>query len=293
MMTKLLAVLLTAGLSVPALAQEPPKPTPEKPPVVETPVIEEPVVEEPVVEEPVVEEPEAQEPGVETPVTEIELPGDGPIPAGSDPADLRAMRSARDMMVAERRLRSLIKNGEIEGIDRLVTFEELSSWPYEDGLKGMPKTIKALDGKQVAMIGFMLPIDEVEEIREFLLVQSLWACCFGTPPDINGLVRVVMKGDRRVDYQFDPILIQGTLRVEATREEGYCLDIYQVHATSVKLVEDARKPEGEKPAPKTPPSEESGEKPAEKPSGTPGGTPGGSPKGKNESKGETSGQAAR
>jgi hypothetical protein len=49
------------------------------------------------------------------------------------------------------------------------------------------------------MTGFMLPIDEVENIKEFLLVQSLWSCCYGQPPDINGIVRVVMpkgKTDR-------------------------------------------------------------------------------------------------
>ncbi|MEO0479145.1 MAG: DUF3299 domain-containing protein [Planctomycetota bacterium] len=263
-------IFCAAALTATSFAQEPtPEPPPE--PILEEPVLEEPVVEEPVVQEPAVEEEERVEPEV----TEVDLPEDSPIPAGSDPADLRAMRSAREMMVAERRLRSLIKNGEIEGIDRLVTFEELSSWPYEDGLKGIPKAIEKLDGQQVAMIGFMLPIDEVEDIKEFLLVQSLWACCFGTPPDINGLVRVVMQGDRRVDYQFDPILVQGTFRVEATREEGYCLDIYQLHASSVKLVEDARKPkeEREKPAPKEEGEKKEGEQESEAPESGRGNSP--------------------
>ena len=63
-------------------------------------------------------------------------------------------------------------------------------------------------------------------------------------PDINGIVRVVMKGKKRCDYQFDPILVQGTLKVVPTREDGYCIDIFQLHADSVKLVEDARKKKG-------------------------------------------------
>ncbi|MGA0058338.1 MAG: DUF3299 domain-containing protein [Planctomycetota bacterium] len=159
-----------------------------------------------------------------------------PLPQSADPEDLRAMKSAAEMIAAERSLRERIKNGQIKDIEKLLSFEEISSWPYEDGLKGIPKPVKELDGKQVVMIGFMLPIYEVENIKEFLLVQSLWACCYGTPPDINGIVRVVMKGDRRCDYQFDPILVKGTFKVEETTEDGYCIDIFQLHATEVSLL---------------------------------------------------------
>lgn len=180
------------------------------------------------------EDPKKQDPKKD--VTEVDLPKDQPLPPSGDPADLRAMKSAQDMVAAERRLRARIKAGKIKDIDKLLSFEEISSWPYEDGLKGMPKAVKELDGRQVVMIGFMLPIDEVEDIKEFLLVQSLWACCYGQPPDINGIVRVVMKGDRRCDYQFDPILVKGTFDVEATLEDGYCIDIYQLHATEVSLL---------------------------------------------------------
>jgi hypothetical protein len=168
--------------------------------------------------------------------TEVELPDDVPLPPGATAEDLRAMKSAQEMLVAERRLRARIKAGQIKDIDKLLSFEELTSWPYEDGLKGMPNAVRDLDGKQVVMIGFMLPIDEVEDIKEFLLVQSLWACCYGQPPDINGIVRVVMKGDRRCDYQFDPILVKGRFKVEATLEDGYCIDIFQLHATEVSLL---------------------------------------------------------
>ena len=117
-----------------------------------------------------------------------------------------------------------------------TTFEEISSWPYEDALLGMPKQVGKLNGKNVLMTGFMLPIDEVEDIKEFLLVQSLWSCCYGQPPDINGIVRVVMKGDARIDYQFDPIKVTGKFKVEATFEDGYCVDIFQLTADSVEVI---------------------------------------------------------
>lgn len=177
-----------------------------------------------------------KEQGQEQEQTEVDLPEDVPLPEGADYADLRAMKGAQEMVAAERRLRARIKSGQIKDIDKLLSFQEISSWPFEGGLKGMPKAVKELDGDKVVMIGFMLPIDEVEDIKEFLLVESLWACCYGQPPDINGLVRVVMKGDRRCDYQFDPILVKGTFKVEETLEDGYCVDVYQLHATEVSLL---------------------------------------------------------
>ncbi|MGE3172704.1 MAG: DUF3299 domain-containing protein [Planctomycetota bacterium] len=172
----------------------------------------------------------AQEPRIDKPAA------DAPTPAGADPADLAAIRSAEAMLEAERKLAQMIKDGKITGLDKVVTFDELSAWPYEDGLKGMPKRVRELDGKKVLMSGFMLPIDEVQNIKEFLLVQSLWSCCYGQPPDIHGIVRVVMPAEKTTDYFFDPLKIIGTFKVEATVIDGYCVDIYQLHVESLEAL---------------------------------------------------------
>jgi len=161
---------------------------------------------------------------------------DQPIPAGTDPADIAAMKSAEDMLRAEKRLQEEIKSGKITGLDKILPFDELTSWPYEDGLKGMPKRVKKLSGKKVLMTGFMLPIDEVQNIKEFLLVESLWSCCYGQPPDIHGIVRVVMPKNKTTDYFFDPLKIIGTFKVEATMMDGYCVDIYQLHVESLEAL---------------------------------------------------------
>jgi hypothetical protein len=140
------------------------------------------------------------------------------------------------MLEAEARLKKLLQEGKIKGVDKLLTFEDISSWPYEDGLKGMPDPVRKLDGQKVMMTGFMLPIDEVENISKFLLVQSLWSCCFGQPPDVNGLVRVEMQGGKRVEYQYDPIRIIGTLVIKANYDDDYCIDIYTLKADSVEVI---------------------------------------------------------
>jgi hypothetical protein len=234
-------VLTLLGSFSAALCQEPVRPAPKPPVTVESsPVKAPPAKQEPAKQDPAKPTPVSPKPAVEPPkVDEEPAPEVEPepqLPPGASPEDLRAMRSAQEMLGAERRLIQRIKKGELKGIEQLLRFEEISSWPYQDGLKGAPEGVRKLDTKPVVMIGFMLPIDEVENIREFLLVQSLWACCYGTPPDINGIVRVVMKGDKRCDYQFDPVMVSGNFRVQETREDGFCIDIYQLEAEAVSLV---------------------------------------------------------
>ncbi len=159
-----------------------------------------------------------------------------PVPTGTDPADIAAMKSAEDMLRAEKRLQQEIRAGKITGLDKILPFDELTSWPYEHGLKGMPKRVKKLSGKKVLMTGFMLPIDEVQNIKEFLLVESLWSCCYGQPPDIHGIVRVVMPKKKTTDYFFDPLKLIGTFKVEATMMDGYCVDIYQLHCETLEAL---------------------------------------------------------
>ena len=164
-----------------------------------------------------------------------------PLPKGTDPADLALLRSAEKMLEAEKNLKEMVKLGRIAGVDQVLPFDQLSGWKYTDALKGMPKKVKALHGKKVLMLGFMLPIDEVQNIKEFLLVESLWSCCYGTPPDINGIVRCVMPKDKRIDYQFDPLKVVGTIKVEPTMMDGYCVDIYQLHVEYIEVLDGVKK----------------------------------------------------
>lgn len=219
-------LMFAAALAAQSPPPDQPKPTPVEP-APQSNVEPRPSKQEPAPEP---QKPPAEEPRIDRPEK------DQPIPKGTDPADIAAMRSAEAMLAAERRLAEQIKAGKIKGLDMILPFDELTSWPYEDGLKGMPERIKKLSGKKVLMTGFMLPIDEVKNIKEFLLVQSLWSCCYGQPPDIHGIVRVVMPKDRRTDYFFDPLKVIGTFKVEATILDGYCVDIYQLHVESLEVL---------------------------------------------------------
>ena len=174
---------------------------------------------------------------VQPPATGVDGPADSALPKGTDPADLAAMRSAEAMLAAEAKLQQLIADGKIAGVDQVLPFDDLEAWKYVEGLEGVPDDVRALDGKQVLMLGFMLPLDEVEDMQEFLLVSSLWSCCYGTPPDIHGIVRCRMAAGRRVDYQFEPIKVVGRFSVRETREDGYCVDIYQLDVEVLEVVQ--------------------------------------------------------
>lgn len=242
----LCSALLLSGL---VICQTPPKqqvePAPK--PVTQEPARQDPKpapkVEDPKKQDPKKSDAGQKEPGKQDPKPDkteeprIDRPAkDQPTPKGTDPADIAAMQSAEKMLEAEKRLQEQIKAGKITGLDKVLPFDELTSWPYEDGLKGMPKRVKELSGKKVLMTGFMLPIDEVQNIKEFLLVESLWSCCYGQPPDIHGIVRVVMPKGKTTDYFFDPLKIIGTFKVEATVMDGYCVDIFQLHVESLEAL---------------------------------------------------------
>lgn len=159
------------------------------------------------------------------------------LPPNATEEDIRAIRGARAMLETEKRLGEILKKMKVAESVVYLRFDDIDAWPYEDGFKGMPKHIKKWDGKRVAMAGFMLPIDEVENIKTFYLVKSLWSCCYGIPPDVNGLVKINVKAKKGCAYQYDPILIVGTFRLKKVMDEDYCVCIYQMDDAVVKLID--------------------------------------------------------
>ena len=63
---------------------------------------------------------------------------------------------------------------------QVVKWEVLGGFEYEEGM-ALPKPVRDLSGKKVGIAGYMMTLEEVEDIHEFLLVESLWSCCFGIP----------------------------------------------------------------------------------------------------------------
>lgn len=114
-----------------------------------------------------------------------------------------------------------------QGFARL-RWDELTDITYEEG-KPLPEQVRSLDGKRVAMAGYLVE----GAYDELLLVKSVWGCCFGEPPAIDEAVVITMKGQVRDAWFASVVRIVGTLEVGPELEEGQLLSIYRLDAVQV------------------------------------------------------------
>jgi len=133
----------------------------------------------------------------------------------------------------------------------IVTFDQLAGFTYEmpdlplpagagaETLAGrIPHETRALDGQQVAVKGFMLPMKlEHGRATELLLMRDQSMCCFGVVPMINEWLNVKMaKGVKPIMDQ--PVTIAGTLRVGEVVENGYLVYIYALDGETLTTALD-------------------------------------------------------
>jgi hypothetical protein len=76
--------------------------------------------------------------------------------------------------------------------------------------------VEALDGRQVRLPGFVVPLDtDAKEIAEFLLVPYFGACIHVPPPPANQTVYVVTAENAAYRGElFDTVWVEGRMRVE-------------------------------------------------------------------------------
>jgi hypothetical protein len=107
-----------------------------------------------------------------------------------------------------------------------LQFDTLKSWTYIEGKTPIPDFIKKLDGQNIEMVGFMMPLSEVKNITEFILVPSLWGCCYGQPPAVNHVVVVKMPPGQTTKFFNDVIRVRGKFSVGETKQDGYTVSLY-------------------------------------------------------------------
>ena len=80
----------------------------------------------------------------------------------------------------------------------------------------------------------MIPLDQADNISHFSLVPSLFACCFGQPPQIQHQIVVSTPKGKAVGYYPDEIVCEGTLKVEEKKDDGYIVSVFELDVQSVK-----------------------------------------------------------
>ncbi|MDE1166714.1 MAG: DUF3299 domain-containing protein [Pseudomonas sp.] len=81
--------------------------------------------------------------------------------------------------------------------------------------------VTALDGQQIKMPGFIVPLEVNEEGRttDFLLVPYYGACIHVPPPPSNQIVHVTSELGVKVDELYQAYWIEGKMQVKPTTSE--------------------------------------------------------------------------
>ncbi|MET0262160.1 MAG: DUF3299 domain-containing protein [Rariglobus sp.] len=125
-----------------------------------------------------------------------------------------------------------------------VNFTQLSFTPETDGIdpktgqpeyqKFAPQSVKDLNGKEVRIRGYMMPIRmDGNEVREFLIVPNQSACCYGTTPRFWEFIVAVKTGDAVPNLMDTPLTFEGVLKVGDVYEQGYWTQLYTLECTRV------------------------------------------------------------
>ena len=116
-----------------------------------------------------------------------------------------------------------------------IAIKDLGNFEYDQEKGGnIPADVKQLSGAKLRMHGFMIPMDQAENITQFALVPSLFACCYGQPPQIQHTIVVNCPKGKAVGYCPDEIVVEGTLKVDEKKDDGYIVSLFEMEVSSVK-----------------------------------------------------------
>jgi hypothetical protein len=141
-----------------------------------------------------------------------------------------------------------------DGAYLMIPWTTLCSWkhPFPGGSSSpsgvpdlvepptVPKQVQELNGKQVVVEGFVIPIDQGSDgVRSFLLCRAIFKfCCFADYPGMNEMMVVRCKTPIQLNVnQFIPLRVYGTISVGEEIDATETPSFYRMVAD--KVVESA------------------------------------------------------
>jgi hypothetical protein len=98
-----------------------------------------------------------------------------------------------------------------------------------------PATVAELDGKNVSIGGYVVPLDfDATTVKEFLLVPFVGACIHVPPPPANQIIYVKTDKGFEVGGMFDPVTVTGKINTSEAFT-GLADAGYTITADSVEL----------------------------------------------------------
>lgn len=102
----------------------------------------------------------------------------------------------------------------------------------------IPDDVLALEGRKVALAGFVLPLALVDgRATQFLLLRTQSACCFGLVPRVNELVVVHVPAPGIKPRPDTPMVAAGVLHLKWIGEGGQLTALYEMQADKVEPAE--------------------------------------------------------
>lgn len=117
-----------------------------------------------------------------------------------------------------------------------IEIKALGNFLYDPAKGGdIPSDVLALNGAKIRSRGFMMPLDQVENITSFAFVPSLFGCCYGQPPQIQHTIVVrTPPGKSVAKYTSEEMIVEGTLHVVERKDDGFIISIFEMDATSIR-----------------------------------------------------------
>ncbi|OQA81425.1 MAG: hypothetical protein BWY32_00246 [bacterium ADurb.Bin243] len=102
-----------------------------------------------------------------------------------------------------------------------LPFATMQLWNFDPEKNNhAPDFIMSVDKKELKILGFMYPLEEGEEIKNFCLLKSTQTCCYGPKPQYNQYVLVEM--DKKVKFErLRPVVVSGRFFVDPKPADGY------------------------------------------------------------------------
>jgi len=120
-----------------------------------------------------------------------------------------------------------------------VDLKKMGYFPFDEmagTINDIPPDFRKLDGKEVALEGFIAPTDvSGPQIDHFQLVYNVAKCCYGGPPKVQERVFAFVRNGT-IDYTDAEIRAIGTLHLAMAKDKDTG-KIIAVYTMDVKRVE--------------------------------------------------------
>lgn len=144
---------------------------------------------------------------------------------------------------------STVKRGSLDG-DQNIPLPNNSAKPFDPNQpftkltfrmlrtfipgKTLPEDLKNLNGNNVEILGFMTPLNALENMDEFLLCSAPPLNCYCAPPVFINEIIYVKLMDKKTDFKTGAVRIKGQFHVNTDVTDEYSDIIYSINASDIQ-----------------------------------------------------------